>query len=116
MKSQTTGGKPRNARNGSLECQNFSCLSCLSWLIVFSQHMKILDARKSDFWKELARIPRGQGTDPKVQSVVAGIISAVHKRGDAALVQLNNKFSRVNIPANKLRIDKAQIAAAAKSV
>jgi histidinol dehydrogenase len=77
--------------------------------------MKILDARKPKFWKELVRNPRSQGADSKVQSVTAGILAAVRKRGDAALVEFNNKFSRVNIPANKLRIGKAQIAAA-KSV
>lgn len=78
--------------------------------------MKILDARASNFWSQLPRLPRSQGADPKVQRVVAGILAAVRKRGDAALVQLNNKFSRLNIPANELRLTNQQIAAASKSV
>lgn len=78
--------------------------------------MKILDARKRNFETLLRGIPRSQGADPKVQSATAEILAAVRKQGDAALVRLNNQFSRVNIPAGKLRIGKAQIAAAAKSV
>jgi histidinol dehydrogenase len=78
--------------------------------------MKILDARKPNFWNALGSIPRSQGAEPKVQKVVAKIIAQVRKRGDAALVAFNNKFSRVRIPANKLRVTKQQIAAASKSV
>lgn len=78
--------------------------------------MKILDARKPDFWRCLRRIPRSQGADPNVQKTVAGILDAVRKRGDAALVGFNNRFSRVNIPAAKLRVTKSQIASAGKSV
>lgn len=78
--------------------------------------MKILDARKLNFWETVRRIPRSQAADPKVQRVVADILAAVRKRGDAALVSFNNRFSRVKIPASKLRISKQQIAAAAKGV
>ena len=78
--------------------------------------MKILDGRKANFWGQLTRVPRSQAADPKVQAVVAGILDAVRKRGDAALVRLNDKFSRVRISASKLRIGKHEIAAAAKSV
>lgn len=78
--------------------------------------MKILDARKPDFWRCLRRIPRSQGADPNVRKTVAGILDAVRRRGDTALVELNNRFSRVRVAANQLRVTRRQIAAAGRSV
>ena len=51
-----------------------------------------------------------------VNDAVAGIIAAVRARGDAALVELTNRFDRTDLTAERLRLSDAEIDAAAASV
>ncbi|KAA9010050.1 histidinol dehydrogenase [Histidinibacterium aquaticum] len=46
---------------------------------------------------------------PDVDSTVAGIIDDVRSRGDAALVELTNRFDRVSIGPDDLRVSEAEI-------
>lgn len=50
-----------------------------------------------------------------VDGVVADILADVKKRGDAAVVEYTNKFDRVSLSADKLKVDPAAIADAMKS-
>ena len=51
-------------------------------------------------------------TSVDVNDAVEAILADVKKRGDDAVVELTNKFDRVNLTANDLRIDQAEIATA----
>lgn len=51
-----------------------------------------------------------------VAQVVRGIIADVRKRGDAALVELTNKFDRANVTTNTLKLSVAEIDAALQTV
>ena len=53
---------------------------------------------------------------PDVDAIVAGIIHDVRTRGDAALVELTNKFDRMDLTAADLRITDAEIEAAVATV
>ncbi|MBX7245702.1 MAG: histidinol dehydrogenase [Candidatus Sumerlaeaceae bacterium] len=55
---------------------------------------------------------RSEGGDPKVEKIVAGVISAVRRRGDAALQEYTAKFDGKRILAAKLRVDPKVCAAA----
>lgn len=51
-----------------------------------------------------------------VAQVVRGIIADVRQRGDAALVELTNKFDRANVTPENLKLSVAEIDAALKTV
>ena len=51
-----------------------------------------------------------------VGDVVAGIIAEVRARGDAALVELTNRFDRTDLTADRLRFTPAEIDAACAGV
>jgi len=53
---------------------------------------------------------------PDVDAAVAGIIADVRDRGDAALVELTNRFDRVEIAASDLRVSAAEIDAEIEKV
>lgn len=53
---------------------------------------------------------------PDVDNTVAGIIADVRARGDAAVIELTQKFDRVTLAPDTLRISQAEIDAATASV
>src|ERR1700693_5209980 len=53
-------------------------------------------------------------TDEDVEANVRAIIADVAKRGDAALIELSRKFDRVDLETLGLRVDPAEIEAAAR--
>lgn len=50
---------------------------------------------------------RQHGRNPEVENLVAGIIEAVHDRGDAALVEFAQRFDSVKLTPKSLRINPA---------
>jgi histidinol dehydrogenase len=76
-----------------------------------------LDASSPNFeaeFNELLFAPREAEED--VAQVVRGIIADVRSRGDAALVELSNKFDRAGVTAQTLRVTAEEIAAAGAQV
>ena len=76
-----------------------------------------LDASAPGFeadFTELLFAPREAEED--VTQVVRGIIADVRSRGDAALVELSNKFDRADVTAKTLRVTPEEIAAAGAEV
>jgi histidinol dehydrogenase len=72
-----------------------------------------LDSRADDFAARFAAFlgaKREAAVD--VEGAVRGIIDAVKARGDAALVELTNKFDRTSVTAAALRVTKNEMAAA----
>ena len=73
-----------------------------------------LDSRAADFEARFARFlgaKRESRTD--VSAVVAEILAAVRARGDAALIELTERFDRLALTAAQLRIPTAELDAAA---
>jgi histidinol dehydrogenase len=76
-----------------------------------------LDARDPDFETAFAGLlTMKRESSVEVSDVVAGIIGDVRKRGDAALVELTNRFDKANVSAETLRFTADEIAAAVARV
>ncbi|HJT42113.1 MAG TPA: histidinol dehydrogenase [Rhizomicrobium sp.] len=76
-----------------------------------------LNAADKDFaadFRKLLFAKREEGED--VAAVVRGIIADVRQRGDAALVELTNRFDRANVTAATLKLSPAEIDAALAQV
>jgi histidinol dehydrogenase len=72
-----------------------------------------LDSRADDFAAGFgAFLAAKREAAADVEGAARGIIDAVKARGDAALVELTNKFDRTDVTAAELRVTKAEIAAA----
>ena len=73
-----------------------------------------LDTRAADFDAQLtALLDRAPETSAEVTRVVDGIVADVRARGDAALIELSNRFDRRTLAsAAELEVPKAQWAAA----
>jgi histidinol dehydrogenase len=72
-----------------------------------------LDSRADDFAAEFgAFLSAKREAAADVEGAARGIIDAVKARGDAALVELTNKFDRTSVTAARLRVTKAEITAA----
>jgi histidinol dehydrogenase len=54
--------------------------------------------------------------DPAIHRQVAEILAAVRDRGDAALLELTARFDRVSLTADELRVNAAELDAAARSM
>ena len=75
-----------------------------------------LDARKPGFESEFAAlIGAKRETEEDVALAVREIIADVRARGDAALIALSEKFDRVRLSAETLRISAAEIDSAEKT-
>ncbi len=75
-----------------------------------------LDARTRDFEAAFAALlaaKREAAAD--VSAVVAAIIEDVRRRGDAALIEYTERFDRIRLPVEGLRVSDAEIDAAVKS-
>ncbi len=64
----------------------------------------------------IALLHDARDTTSRVDAPVAGIIADVRARGDAALVELTNRFDRQSLTADTLRVTPAEIDAAAASI
>src|SRR5882724_94086 len=72
-----------------------------------------LDAGKDGFAGEFRKLLFAKREDEEdVAATVRGIIADVRKRGDAALVELTNKFDRANVTKDRLKLSAAEIDAA----
>ncbi|WP_095588861.1 histidinol dehydrogenase [Actibacterium ureilyticum] len=76
-----------------------------------------LDSADRDFETQFTALLNAKREDsPDVDAVVAGIIADVRDRGDAAVIELTQKFDRVTLTPETLAISKAEIDAACDSV
>ena len=74
-----------------------------------------LDASAPDFAERFqAFLLAKRETAEDVEAKVRAIIADVAKRGDAALIELSRKFDRVDLETLGLRVDPAEIEAAAR--
>src|SRR5688572_7873208 len=72
-----------------------------------------LDARAADFSAQFrAFLDTKREASADVEQAVRAIIADVVARGDAALVELTNKFDRVSIGVSGLRVTPAELDAA----
>lgn len=71
--------------------------------------MRLLTTRHQNFAAEFADLLTREGNSPQVGSAVAEIIARVRKEGDAALLDYTNRFDRVNLTAENLRVSSAEI-------
>ncbi|MGH6621727.1 MAG: histidinol dehydrogenase, partial [Alphaproteobacteria bacterium] len=73
-----------------------------------------LDARQKGFERELAAfLALKRESEADVDAVVAGILDAVRKRGDAALTEFTLRFDHVDLEETGMRFSAGEIAAAA---
>ena len=76
-----------------------------------------LDSADSDFEQRFQNLLGGKRESSQdVNDTVTAIIADVRTRGDAAVVELTNKFDRSNVSATTLRISAEEIAQAAAGV
>jgi histidinol dehydrogenase len=76
-----------------------------------------LNAAEADFAAQFDKLLFAKREEEEdVAAVVRGIIADVRVRGDAALVELTNKFDRANVTLETLRISDAEIEAALHKV
>ena len=75
-----------------------------------ARRLNATDAGFAEAFQTLLFAKREEEED--VAAVVRGIIAEIRKRGDAALVELTNKFDRANVTAGTLKLSAAEIDAA----
>lgn len=76
-----------------------------------------LDASAADFEAAFDKLLNAKREDsPDVDAVVAEIIADVRARGDAAVIDLSQKFDRVTLTAETLRISAEEVDAAVAEV
>lgn len=80
--------------------------------------IKRLSSSAADFNAELTKLLAFEETaDEKLETVVAGILADVRKRGDAALLEYTRKFDRMDVAAaEELELPKAELRAAFESL
>jgi histidinol dehydrogenase len=80
--------------------------------------LKRLNASDTNFANDLKTLTHFAGAlDPRVDETVAAILSDVQTRGDAAVLELTEKFDRVQATAlSQLRISREEMSDAAKNV
>jgi histidinol dehydrogenase len=78
--------------------------------------MKILRTSDPGFSRSWKKWNRRFASDPKVCSVVSGIIGEIQKRGDLALCELNEKFGGAALSPKQLPVNASEIAAALASL
>ncbi|WP_272003944.1 histidinol dehydrogenase [Roseovarius sp. ZX-A-9] len=78
---------------------------------------KFLDFSAPDFESEFSALLAAKREDsPDVDAAVAGIIADVRTRGDAALIELTEKFDRVTLTRDTIRLNAEEVAQAADQV
>jgi histidinol dehydrogenase len=74
--------------------------------------MKVLRPKDRGYEKSIAALHRRSTPDPKVRSLVADILSAVGKDGDAALLRYTKKFGGPSLSASQIPVAPAETARA----
>ncbi|MCI5100213.1 histidinol dehydrogenase [Phaeobacter italicus] len=78
---------------------------------------QFLNTADADFEQAFTALLGAKREDsPDVDAIVADIIADVRARGDAALVELTEKFDRMSLTADRLQISEAEIDAAIENV
>ncbi len=78
---------------------------------------QFLNTADADFEQAFTALLGAKREDsPDVDAIVADIIADVRARGDAALVELTEKFDRMSLAADRLQISDAEIDAAIENV
>jgi len=76
-----------------------------------------LDTTEPDFEAAFQMLLAAQREDsPDVDEIVADIIADVRERGDAALIELTARFDRLDLTADRLAIERDEIASATATV
>jgi Histidinol dehydrogenase len=71
---------------------------------------QFLDSRDADFDSRFAALLDMKREDsPDVDATVAGIITDVRARGDAAVLELTERFDRLALTADGLRFSEAEV-------
>jgi histidinol dehydrogenase len=78
--------------------------------------MRIIRCTEKGYQKKLGALDRRCAPDPAVQQTVAGVLSAVEKDGDRALIHFTEKFGGPKLTAAKLRVSDSEIASAVKTL
>lgn len=78
--------------------------------------MKILNYSDKNFWKDIESACRPAARSGEISEMVAGVISDVRERGDAAIADLTLKFDGASIKAKDLRVSAEEMKTAAKRV
>ena len=74
-----------------------------------------LDARAADFGREFAAIlAEDRAPEADIAASVAKILAAVRARGDAALIDYTERFDRLTLTPQSMRLSKDEIAGAAE--
>ncbi len=71
--------------------------------------MKLLTTKGPYFETEFADLLTREGNSPQVSSAVAEIIARVRQEGDAALLDYTNRFDRVALTPETIRVSQAEI-------
>src|SRR5207244_3130404 len=79
-------------------------------------HMRILRYDDSDFITALKPLQRSFAPSPDVEKTVREIIATVRERGDAALIELTEKFGGSRLHPDQLRVSSSELRAAGKNV
>ncbi|MBE2204372.1 MAG: histidinol dehydrogenase [Chthoniobacterales bacterium] len=74
--------------------------------------MKILRPSDRDYDKALASLDRRAAPDPKVRTLVTKILTAVEKKGDAALLRYTKKFGGPSLAVSQIPVAPAETARA----
>jgi histidinol dehydrogenase len=76
-----------------------------------------LDARTLGVGGVVRALERSPGSvDPDIHRRVAEIVAAVREKGDAALLELTERFDRVSLSAAELAVDAGEYRAAERQV
>jgi histidinol dehydrogenase len=78
--------------------------------------MQVLRPKDRGYAAALRKLNRRATPDPKVRDVVAGVIDAVGRRGDAALLEFTEKFGGPKLQPSRLYVTPAEIHAARNSL
>jgi histidinol dehydrogenase len=78
--------------------------------------MKRLDTTEAGFETDFAALLTRADTQPEVPETVRTIIARVRRDGDAAVIDLTNKFDRVQLGLENLRITEDEIDSAAAGI
>jgi histidinol dehydrogenase len=78
--------------------------------------MRRLDTQAADFEASFAALLSRAVTEPQVSDAVREIIAQVRRDGDAALIDLTNRFDRVQLEVADLAVGQHEIDAAAAGI
>jgi histidinol dehydrogenase len=78
--------------------------------------MQVLRPKDRGYDAALKKLNRRATPDPKVRDVVAEVIEAVTRRGDAALLEYTEKFGGPKLPPSQIYVTPAEIQAARRGL